>query len=121
MLDKKTLEKIKKELEIKKEKLEQKLTKVARKNEDGTWEAKYIDEERDPETNANEVEDWLNESSVVEVLVKDLKNVEAALQKIADGTYGRCEICGKEISQERLLAFPEARTCSACAHRENAL
>ena len=44
-----------------------------------------------------------------------LVDVDTALQKIAEGTYGRCERCGTPISVERLLVRPAARTCIACA------
>lgn len=41
--------------------------------------------------------------------------VRAALQRIADGSFGRCEKCGKRIAQGRLEAVPYARRCAACA------
>ena len=37
--------------------------------------------------------------------------IDAALRRIADGTYGRCEICGKSISSERLRALPWTTRC----------
>ena len=40
-----------------------------------------------------------------------LDDIEAALQRIADGTYGTCEVCGKPIGAERLQAIPWARLC----------
>lgn len=40
-----------------------------------------------------------------------LDDIEAALQRIANGTYGTCEICGKPIGAERLEAIPWARFC----------
>jgi DnaK suppressor protein len=43
-----------------------------------------------------------------------LKKVEAAKQKILEGTYGMCEECGAEISQARLLARPTACLCIGC-------
>lgn len=44
-----------------------------------------------------------------------LADVDMALDRIADGTYGRCERCGEPVTRERLLARPTARTCIACA------
>jgi DnaK suppressor protein len=41
--------------------------------------------------------------------------VQAALQRIADGSFGRCEKCSKPIAQGRLEAVPYARRCAACA------
>ncbi|HEY3437081.1 MAG TPA: TraR/DksA C4-type zinc finger protein [Actinotalea sp.] len=43
--------------------------------------------------------------------------IEAALDRIATGRYGRCEVCGEPIAQARLEARPTARTCVACAAR----
>ncbi|HEY8504328.1 MAG TPA: TraR/DksA C4-type zinc finger protein [Gemmataceae bacterium] len=39
------------------------------------------------------------------------KEVLDALQRIEDGTFGKCEECGKPISKERLNAVPYARYC----------
>ncbi len=40
-----------------------------------------------------------------------LDEVDAALQRLADGTYGTCEVCGKPIGTPRLEAKPAARLC----------
>ncbi|MDX6452150.1 MAG: hypothetical protein QOH16_2199 [Gaiellaceae bacterium] len=40
-----------------------------------------------------------------------LVQIEAALQRIEDGSYGSCEVCGKPIGAERLSAIPWARLC----------
>ena len=40
-----------------------------------------------------------------------LADIELALKKIDDGTYGTCEKCGKPIAPERLDAMPWARLC----------
>jgi DnaK suppressor protein len=45
---------------------------------------------------------------------KVLRNVRAALGRIADGTYGTCLQCEEEISQKRLNAVPWATLCIAC-------
>jgi DnaK suppressor protein len=41
----------------------------------------------------------------------ELKQVQAALQRIEDGTYGKCVDCGREISDARLEAMPWALYC----------
>lgn len=41
----------------------------------------------------------------------ELEEVEHALTKLDDGTYGRCETCGEPISPARLEAKPAARYC----------
>jgi len=40
-----------------------------------------------------------------------LADINAALRRIDDGTYGTCEGCGKPIAPERLAAIPWARVC----------
>lgn len=40
-----------------------------------------------------------------------LDEIDAALQRLDDGTYGTCEICGKPIGSDRLRALPWARLC----------
>jgi RNA polymerase-binding transcription factor DksA len=44
-----------------------------------------------------------------------LDQVDAALARLDDGSYGRCESCGTIIADERLAEIPTARTCAACA------
>ena len=44
-------------------------------------------------------------------LSENLVEVERALAKIDDGTYGRCERCGREIGEARLEAMPATRYC----------
>jgi RNA polymerase-binding protein DksA len=46
---------------------------------------------------------------------QSIKGVTAALERIADGSYGICENCGDQIGQARLEIVPEATRCVACA------
>ncbi len=46
-----------------------------------------------------------------------LRSVEAALQRMAQGTYGECQVCGQAISPARLAALPSAETCRPCQER----
>jgi len=41
----------------------------------------------------------------------ELEEVERALTKLDDGTYGRCEVCDEPIAPARLEAMPSARFC----------
>ncbi|MDA8317929.1 MAG: TraR/DksA C4-type zinc finger protein [Actinomycetota bacterium] len=43
-----------------------------------------------------------------------VEEIDAALAKIADGSYGACERCGQPIPKPRLKALPYARLCVAC-------
>jgi RNA polymerase-binding protein DksA len=40
-----------------------------------------------------------------------IREIDLALRKIDDGTYGTCEVCGREIPEERLAAVPYATLC----------
>ena len=46
-----------------------------------------------------------------------LADIDAALTRLADATYGRCEVCGAAIPAERLRVRPSARTCVPCGSR----
>lgn len=46
--------------------------------------------------------------------VRDLRELDDALARFADGSYGRCVDCAVEISYERLCAYPAARRCVNC-------
>lgn len=51
--------------------------------------------------------------------VKDLlKKVNEALDRIENGTYGICEMCGQSIPEERLKALPYANLCIKCKQKE---
>lgn len=51
--------------------------------------------------------------------VKDiLKRVDEAIDRIENGTYGVCEMCGKPIPEERLRALPYANLCIECRQKE---
>ena len=49
-----------------------------------------------------------------------LAEVEAALARLADGTYGACVDCGADIPYARLAAYPAAKRCVACQSRVEA-
>jgi RNA polymerase-binding transcription factor DksA len=45
---------------------------------------------------------------------QEVEEIEAALARIAEGSFGVCEGCGRALGQTRLLAEPVARLCHAC-------
>jgi RNA polymerase-binding transcription factor len=49
-----------------------------------------------------------------ERLAERIKRLSAALDRLQDGTYGQCEICGNAIEPPRLDALPDVTTCLAC-------
>jgi DnaK suppressor protein len=72
------------------------------------------DDEHDPEgaTIAFERE---HVAALLEQTREHLGQVDAALRRLDDGDYGRCERCGKPIAAGRLEARPTATTCIKCA------
>lgn len=50
-------------------------------------------------------------------LLDTLREIEDALDKFDEGTYGLCESCGNQIAEARLEAMPAARLCINCASR----
>ncbi len=50
----------------------------------------------------------------------ELLDVEDALRRIDEGTYGKCQECGRDIAPERLEAMPAARLCIDCQSKVKA-
>lgn len=67
-------------------------------------------EEQATEREGDEVKESLGAAGLTEI-----RAIEAALDRIAAGTYGICVKCGAEISEERLEAVPHAALCRTCA------
>ena len=51
---------------------------------------------------------------------EELREIDAALERLADGSFGRCELCGERIAYGRLSALPFATLCIECKRREEA-
>lgn len=75
--------------------------------------ATNADDEHDPE-GATIAFERSQVATLVQQARQRLREIEAALARIDDGRYGRCERCGRPIPLERLEARPTARTCVAC-------
>ena len=96
--------------------LEGELSTIGRKNptEKGDWETLGTEigadkaEEGDV---ADSIEEFDNNNAVLNQLEVQLKEVKGAIERISEGTYGVCEVCGEEIEQDRLEANPSAKTC----------
>lgn len=52
--------------------------------------------------------------SVLERQAQTLREIDEALERIENGTFGICELCGKPIPKGRLEAMPHARSCVSC-------
>ena len=92
-----------------------------------TRRAELTHELQDIETrlDAEPPKDWEDRASerqgdeVLESLgahdLSELRQIDAALARIDDGSYGICARCGDPISAERLAAVPAAPLCKTCA------
>ena len=119
MIDEKTLAEFKGKLVEEKKKLEGELSKLANKEGEEDYEAKFEDLGRSEEDNAEEVENYTTNIGITETLEKSLIEVNDALDRVEAGTYGKCDACKeKDIRIERLNAYPAARLCMTCAEKE---
>jgi DnaK suppressor protein len=64
--------------------------------------------------NAQEVSAYEDRLSVEGTLEKELRDIDAALKKIKNGTYGVCKYCGKDIGEARLKIRPSSSACVEC-------
>ena len=112
MLDKK---KIKEKLETERDVLLGELRDMGKLSpETGEWEA--TPEELDsPESDQNDMadrfEDFEARSSMLKTLEPRLNNILKALKGLNRESFGKCEVCKKDIETMRLEANPAARTC----------
>jgi len=81
----------------------------------GRVDVAVVDVDRSPPVDGNpsEAEEELHRSAV-DAVDGLLDEVELALARLDDGTYGRCEGCGAPIDDERLAELPIVRTCGRC-------
>ena len=64
-----------------------------------------------PGDTASELTDADNQSALLDNSAQQRAEVEAALKRIEDGTFGTCVDCGKPIPEARLEVRPEAARC----------
>jgi len=112
MLDKK---KIKEQLEHERDILIEELKGMGKFNpETKEWEATPEETDRpEPDQNdaADRFEDFEAKSSMIRSLEPRLKSIIKALKGINRESFGKCEVCKKNIENDRLEANPAARTC----------
>lgn len=68
------------------------------------------------DTGEEAVADLLSDLDIAEIdrHVKELHDIEAALERIREASYGACIDCGGEIDYARLSAYPTAKRCLEC-------
>ncbi|MCS5718096.1 TraR/DksA C4-type zinc finger protein [Herbiconiux sp. CPCC 205763] len=77
-------------------------------------ESSSDDDEHDPEGPTLSSE-WSRIRGLLLESETQLAEADAALARVADGTYGLCQNCGRPIPPGRLEARPAARLCVPCA------
>lgn len=104
-------------LETELKNLENELKTIGRKNPENPsdWEAteKMDIDTSDEDEVADSMVEYENNRGILDQLETRLNEVKAALQKIENGSYGKCEVCGNQIEEDRLRANPAAKTCKA--------
>lgn len=108
---KKTKDKLEKERDV----LVEEMKDMGKLNpETNEWEAtpeemNYI--ETDQNDMADRFEDFESKSSMMKVLESKWKKITHALKGIGKESFGKCEVCKKDIELTRMEANPAARTC----------
>jgi RNA polymerase-binding transcription factor DksA len=77
--------------------------------EDSAAELSHVDQH--PADAASDSFEREKEFSILEQVEAELADVDRALGRLAEGSYGTCEACGHAIGDERLAALPAARFC----------
>lgn len=110
-------------LEEEKSLLQEELSLLGKKDTDGDWEATpeendtVAQEVQDEGDMAERSEEYEERSMKLNSLEKRLSDINKALGKIESENYGVCEVCGKEIEEDRLEVNPAATTCKECMEK----
>ncbi|MBI1960901.1 MAG: hypothetical protein HYS43_01350 [Candidatus Liptonbacteria bacterium] len=114
LTDKVLLQELRAKLETEKADLEERVRRLSQPVELGTDV-----ESDDLSTEADEAEEFSGNMGEVAALKERLNDVNRALIKITDGTYGSCERCTMDIAPDLLKKDPESRTCRTCKQNVN--
>ena len=112
-IDTAVLDKIKKNLEERKEQNLDDLRDISEKQGD-EYKVKMPEYGYKPDENAQEISEYSTNLAMENILEKNLRDINNALERIEKGTYGVCKYCSKDINEKRLLARPAASACIEC-------
>ena len=115
-LDEQTLSEIKAGLLVRREQITGELQELAKKDdhESDNLGAKFPEYGSKPDENAQEINDYTTNIATEKILEKTLEDIDSALARMENGTYGICKYCKQPISVKRLIARPVASACMAC-------
>lgn len=115
-MDKDTLNLLEEKLHEEKKKLTEELAQFAKRNphnpEDFDADFPQLGDKEDE--NASEVAEFSKDLTLERTLEAALRDVEKALARLKDGSYGTCKYCGKAIDEKRLMARPTSTSCIDC-------
>ena len=120
-MDQEFIKEIREKLVEEKKKIEKELKTVSKNDKSGRFpgdaEATFPEYGDSLEENTDEVITYQENLSASSNLENYVGDVEKAIEKIDQGTYGVCEKCNIEISEDRIKAFPAARICIDCSKK----
>ncbi len=120
-MKKEKLNELKEKMEKEKKSLEEMMKEFAKESDvkKGDWDTRFPDfkAEGTLDEEADEVEEYSSLLPIERTLETKLQNINDALDRIKDGSYGKCKSCDKAIREERLDLIPEAKTCSDCNNK----
>lgn len=118
-MKKETIEKIKKDLLVRKKQIENDLSSFTKddKHERDEHRAKFPDFGNKSDDNVQEIGAYSTNLAAEKILEKTLNDIENALSRIKKESYGICKYCGKEIGEKRLLARPVSSACIECKNK----
>lgn len=104
-----TLERLEEELREERQRLREQLTELEETIDSSSWDDEVRSDPADAGFAVSELDQVGNLARNAQEI---LEQVERALERLADGTYGTCELCGDPIAKGRLEALPHATTCT---------
>lgn len=112
-LTKNDLEEIKKDLLERKKAIEADILDITDKKGLNVG-PKFPDFGDKSDENAQEIDEYSTNLATEQVLEKSLRDINSALARIKNKSYGKCKYCGKPINPKRLKARPVASACIEC-------
>ena len=114
-LDSSTINEIKQSLLKRKGQIKKDLTEISSAGEKGEEKkVKFPDFGDKTDENAQEIGEYSTNLATEKVLESSLRDIDNALARIKDNTYGICKYCKKPIGKKRLLARNVASACVKC-------
>lgn len=115
-LDKAFIKEMESGLKVEKTKLQAQLAEISTNSSRNPGEntASFPNFGDAEDENAAEVTTFSNNLTLERTLETGLRDVDKALASIAEGTYGVCKYCHKDIDEKRLRARPASSSCIEC-------